>query len=261
VATNQYLQYWMKMVTSFDRQISNKVRCKFYVFTDQPSLALEHAKTLSTSSSVMAIEVPNYGWPDATILRFDMISSVCEQAQEEVLMHMDADMVVHKPLGEDFLTASDSHGVFAVAHPVFYKSFSRQKHLDEKIRKSSLGLFTKWPFNSVEGSWETRDGISEAYVPSPLRKVYLCGAVWGGKRNKFVAMVRDLRESVARDTRSGQMATWHDESHLNKWMSEHPFQLLDPKYCWTEQWSRPDGLQCIIEAVDKGEDDPRLNMA
>ena len=252
VAPNKYLQYWMNMVTSFDRQISNDVRCKFYVFTDQTSLALEHAKTLTAGSSVMVIEVPNYGWPEASILRFEMISSVCEQAQEDVLMHLDADMVIHKPLGEDFLTASDSNGIFAVAHPAFYKSFSRQKHLDRKIRKSSLGLFTKWPLDSVEGSWETRSGVSEAYVPPALRKVYVCGAVWGGKRDKFVPMVRALREAVESDARRGQMATWHDESHLNKWMSEHPFELLDPKYCWAEPWSRSDGLECIIEAVVKG---------
>lgn len=200
----------------------------------------------------MVIQVPNYGWPEASILRFEMISSVCEQAQEDVLMHLDADMVLHKPLGKDFLTALDSNGIFAVAHPAFYKSFLRQKHLDRKIRKLSLGLFTRWPFISVEGSWETRAGVSEAYVPPALRKVYVCGAVWGGKRDKFTSMVRALREAVESDTRSGQIATWHDESHLNKWMSEHPFELLDPKYCWAEPWSRSDGLECIIEAVVKG---------
>lgn len=252
VATNEYLSYWMKMVTSFDMQMSNRVRCKFYVFTDQPSIALEHAKTLSTDSSVMVVEVPNYGWPDATILRFDMISSVCQQAKEDVLMHLDADMLVHRPLEEDFLKATNSQDIFAVAHPAFYKSFLRKKHFDSQIQKLSLGLFTKWPFVTAEGSWESRKGLSDAFVPPSLRKVYLCGAVWGGRRDKFISMVRSLQEAVARDSSSGQMATWHDESHLNKWMSENPFELLDPKYCWAEPWSRSDGLKCIIEAVVKG---------
>lgn len=251
VATNDYLQHWMKMVTSFDKQISKQVRCKFYVFTDQPSAALEHAKTLTAGSSVKIIEVPNYGWPEATILRFDLISSVCEQAQEDVLMHLDADMFVHKPLEVDFLTASDSYGIFAVAHPGFYKSFLKKQKLDGCITRSSRGLVKKWPGISVKGAWETRTGVSEAYVPPSLRKVYVCGAVWGGKRDRFVPMVRALRDAVARDTRSGEMAIWHDESHLNRWMSENPFELLNPKYCWADPWSRSDGLECIIEAINK----------
>lgn len=259
VATNKYLSYWQEMVRTFDYFAGSKWDCTFYVFTDNPEKATEFGQTLKHNSKVNAVKIPNYGWPDATILRFELIESIVKSCTENVLMHLDADMEVHAPFDEQFNSENWKSGIFLVGHPGFYKQYLKTqtgtKFSVKIIEKIKQVLGSKYPIHPL-GAWESRRE-SSAFVDSAARKVYVCGATWGGVNAAFQEMVRRLANQTRSDRDKNVMAEWHDESHLNRWASENSFQLLDPSYCYAEPFSDNAGLTKIILAVDKGENSTR----
>lgn len=72
-----------------------------------------------------------------------------------------------------------------------------------------------------------------------------------GQNAKFKEMVSDLNDSVSRDELNGVMATWHDESHLNKWATTNAHSTLSPSYCYDPSYPHLWSLGEIIRAVDK----------
>jgi hypothetical protein len=259
VATNKYLNYWQEMIASFDEKMGAEVRCTFYVFTDNPKTAEASGRNLVNNSRIVAIQIENLGWPDATLLRFELINHKVANCQEDVLMHLDADMLVHRGFDEQFDEKVWNGGIFLVAHPGFYSEYLRRNErqsLLARLKRAILDVSKgRGPIHPL-GAWESSQK-SKAFVPNENRNIYVCGATWGGRRPEFVELVNQLAGQTKADRLEGVMATWHDESHLNKWASENRFSLLTPNYCYAEPFSENTGLTKIIQAVDKGSDHTR----
>ena len=58
---------------------------------------------------------------------------------------------------------------------------------------------------------------------------------------------------IDQDDKNGIVAVWHDESHLNRYLSEtfalDQLKTLTPSYCYPESWNLP--FKKKILALDK----------
>lgn len=250
IATNIYLDYWKSQAKSVDENLDQLVETTLHIFTDRPNEALEHGQTL-THVRVIAHEIPAYGWPEATLYRYHIMARASDQLQQDILIYLDADMLIARPIGLKDFETSEGSGVTLVKHPGFYRPPLARRAL---LCVQSPALLTTDIYTSLKigglGSWET-NLTSAAYVPRKLRRNYFCGGVWWGYNSEFKALIEELADRVSRDEKNHVMATWHDESHLNWWASTHEHVTKDPSYCYSINYRWLNQLPMIIQAVDK----------
>jgi len=240
IATNIYIEYWRSMVVSLDKNITQDQNCVVHVFTDQP----EKAKLIQIELVNLQVKIhtiPPYGWPDATIRRYEIFSNHASEINENVLMHLDADMLVVDNFFDEITSMAQQGTMMLVAHPGYWNIKFKSSH---KFKQILQGL------RPQAGSWEQREE-SEAFVDRKKRKVYVCGGVWAGNRKSFFEMVNKLSDAVTKDSNNGVIAVWHDESHLNKWASENEYHQLSPIYCYVMEYENLKELSPKIIAVTK----------
>lgn len=142
-------------------------------------------------------------WPLPTLLRYRAFNEYAQQLSTvDVLLYTDADM-----LFIDDVEVRGVAGLIAVRHPGF-----------------ASAPRSEWPYE--------RRIASTAHVPAGRGTGYFCGGVQGGRTPMYLAAARAIDAAVAKDEASGITATWHDESHWNRYLVEHPAELqLDADYC------------------------------
>jgi hypothetical protein len=240
VATNIYVDYWINMVRSLDKNLTSGQLCTVHVFTDQPDKAIAIQSEL-VNLRVFPHLIPAYGWPDATIRRYEIINEFASEINESVLMHLDADMLVMDNFFEEIISIAEQNRMMLVSHPGFWnKKISIRQKLRARINGSKATL----------GSWETRQE-SLAYVEPRAQTNYVCGGVWAGPREIFFEAIEALAEAVSIDRENGIIAVWHDESHLNNWASRNDYIRITPAYCFVEEYAHLAGLKPKILAVTK----------
>ena len=95
-----------------------------------------------------------------------------------------------------------------------------------------------------------RNKNSLAYVPRGLNSYrYYHGGVNGGRAKEYIEMCRTLNENIAQDYQNGIVALYHDESHINKYFSDHPCLSLHAEYGTAEGSPNQGSAKIII--VDK----------
>jgi hypothetical protein len=140
----------------------------------------------------------HFGWPKVTLMRYHSIL-----AQKHLFMwydyvfYIDADMLIASDIAAEEL-ASD--GLTAVLHPGFVSTFERNPE-------------------------------SAAYIEG--YPTYYQGCLIGGVTRDFVKMCEAIVNGVDADNAKGIVAVWHDESHLNRYLEDHPpAKILSPAYCY-----------------------------
>jgi hypothetical protein len=252
VATNIYFDYWKKMVQSADTHSTHSDRITFFVFTEQIQKIESFSKTLQ-NVSVRGFEVFPYGWPDATLLRYQIFSKQFSNMTSDALMHLDADMIFASNPWEEVRRLIDKQQICLVQHPGFWRSKGIGK----------VFFYLKYPSFAIKdlriiltlggiGSWETRLN-SAAYVPRKFRNRYFCGATWFGPRQNIGEMLEALSTQVSKDQKNGVTAKWHDESHLNQWAIENDHNVFTPELCYDETYPQLKKLTPAIIAVRKKE--------
>ena len=248
VATNRYVDYWIYQAKSFAANPSLDLDITLHVFTDQPDRVKIIASTISIQ--IVAHEIPSYQWPEASLYRFKIMHEFRDKLNEDLLMHLDADMLVKASVSAEELGAHLSSGVCLVRHPGYYRPSGLAKV--SFYLQNPLAIFrdvlTVLKAGSL-GAWETRTK-SLAFVPRSSRKEYFCGATWWGLRADILRLSENLSSRISRDEESGVMAVWHDESHLNWWASENLHGKADPRYCFSVGYPQLRGIPNIIQAVD-----------
>ena len=241
VATNIYIDYWADMVKSLDSNLEANQNCVAHVFTDQ----VNRAETVASELSRLIVkihEIPAYRWPDATLRRYEIFLNFKEFLSQDILMHLDADMLILKPPFDAITQSVEKSDIALVLHPGYW---NLKPSFISKVKSLFRGAATR-------GSWEVRLA-STAYVPEVLRKRYVCGGVWIGKRDALLNVMEDLAESVQKDRSRGIEAVWHDESHLNRWAANNPFNGLNPDFCFVAEYPHLQKLNPLILAVTKKE--------
>jgi hypothetical protein len=252
VATNIYINYWKDMIVSLDAVIDDSATVVSHIFTDQP----EEAKQIGSVLKLVKLkihEIPPYVWPEATLLRYKVFLSASESMNEDILMHLDADMLVHKNLVPEVLGCCLKNDVTLVSHPGYWRkkfdlsspselySFIRDRpRLKSLIRRSPLG------------SWEN-DKRSMAFVPEKHRKNYVCGGTWFGKGPQILDLLHELSDLTDIDISNGITPIWHDESMLNRWASKNTYGIHPPSLCYVDEYKYLESLPRIIQAVTKND--------
>lgn len=228
------------MVESLQRNYNSNATCVLHIFTDQVEKALEIGNCVK-KFDIQVHEIPPYGWPDATLRRYEIFHKFREKLNQDILMYLDADMLIRDDVIDEIVNAVSVDEIALVAHPGFW-------NLEHSWMRKFKNLVKK-EVNS-NGSWETREE-SLAYVPRELRKKYVCGGVWVGKRESLLKMIESLAINVELDRSNGVEAVWHDESHLNAWAARNEFLLLSPRFCYVNEYVHLSELKPGILAVTK----------
>ena len=97
VATNIYLEYWKAQAKSLAANLDNSLDVTLHIFTDRPEEAEEFGSSLDWVK-VVGHKIPAYRWPEATLYRYRIFNAARESLNQDVLMYLDADMLLHKRL-------------------------------------------------------------------------------------------------------------------------------------------------------------------
>lgn len=252
VATNIYLEYWKSQARSVADHVVPEIDVVLHIFTDQPEEAERFGAELS-NVTVVGHRIPAYRWPEATLYRYRIFNVERDSLTQDLLMYLDADMLVHQRLEVCELETPTGSGVTLVLHPGYFRPGLVQRIIgyfaSPKLAISDGYSTLK---NGGIGAWDSNPE-SKAFVPRELRKQYFCGGTWWGYRADFLALVSELDQRVTQDELAGVMAKWHDESHINWWGANHQHQTKNPSYCYSVAYFWLKGLPMIIQAVDKAE--------
>ncbi len=240
----------MRQAASIDESI-NESGFHQVLFTDQVVAARQFAATLS-NLMVDVREIESYGWPEATLKRYEIISNARSVwGSDDILVYLDADMQVVAPLvTEDFVSTARETPCL-VLHPGYYRP--RSWALFRLYLKSPAILIRDLAMTAkigALGAWEKRP-TSQAFVRRRNRQGYYYGGVWWGRASDIICLCKVLAKQVALDSANGVMAIWHDESHLNHWAANNAHASVSPIFCSVESWPWLKGLQAKIIAVNK----------
>lgn len=256
VATNRYIDYWHEMALSADRHLFPGHEVVLHVFTDRPADVRAMAGDFS-NIVVNPVTVDSLGWPEATLLRYEVFDAHSKDLEQDLLMHLDADMLVAQDVGPELQPTTWPNGIALVRHPGYRRpSMSRRVSLYISDPRLALGDTYALAKIGAIGSWET-DDRSRAFVPRRSRGTYVCGGTWFGLRTAFLSMVHELTVRTRADLDEGVVAVWHDESHLNWFASGHRTAVLGSEYCFAPGFANLMDLTPKIIAVDKADDRTR----
>jgi hypothetical protein len=253
VATNQYIDFARDLINSMKINSSDKEEFNFTIFTNEKSSLLELNRL---GIEITIVEIPNLGWPDATLARYELISSVVHDFKEDVFCYIDADMIADKNLNCEIRNALkiQQDSFFAVSHPGYWRG-SALNSLPTYLRHPKLILSDSLRFFRLGGigAWETNEE-SQAFVARGKRAKYVAGGLWFAKSRIFANAVTELASQVEKDRRDKEIvAIWHDESHLNSWITKNRVEILDPSWCFSPEFPFLRKLVPKVLAVSKGE--------
>lgn len=221
IATGKYISFVGRLYQSARQIFLKDHERHFFVFTDKLTEAPE---------GTIPCYVKHESWPSSSSRRFCYFTRYkALLAEMDYLFYMDADMEVVAEVKDDILGV----GISATLH----KSW-----MDK--------LPNEMPY--------CRDPNSAACVKGEEGAYYYCGGFWGGRNKEFFELCEKLAQNVEADIAKGIHPINYDESHLNRYLIDHPpAKNLSWKYC-----SHPDFKnECIIMALIKDHVGCRQNSA
>jgi hypothetical protein len=249
IATKEYVSYWKDQASSLSTILGPNSNVRLHVFTDDIDEVMAFGAKLHLDVSSYAI--PSYGWPEATLYRYKIFHQNRDSLTDDILMYLDADMLLHKPFTIKDLLENLKFGMCLVQHPGYFRPQGVER-LRFYLRHPNTGLsdVSSLLIRGGIGAWENK-AKSLAYVPRSRRKEYFCGGIWWGFNEKILEMCENLGQRIADDEVGGVQAIWHDESHLNWWGSRHLTGVESPRFCYSAVYPQLKSVECIVSAVHK----------
>lgn len=201
IATNNYKVLLSDLIKSIDDNILSK--SDIFIFSDENLF-------YSEKHTIIFNKIEHEPWPFITLRRFEFFSSILERLEEyDSIIYIDCDMIISKQI-ESFPNTD----FFAVSHPA----------------NSQNSNF--WPTE--------KNPKSTAYLPLKKNIPYVQGCLWGGSRDSIIKLITELNQNIMADLNNDIIASWHDESHLNKFLSnveEDKITILHSGYAYPECWT------------------------
>lgn len=208
IATNQYKGFIEQLLESMDKYFFVGEKINVYLFIDDTSFKFK----IPSRIKIKYFKIASLKFPAATLMRYLLFSQVKKHIDSDFIFYGDVDIKFVAPVGEEILPLDlpEENQLVAVRHCGFY--------------------------GKGGGSWETRQ-ISTAYIAPEKRKFYYAGGWQGGRTSTYLSACETMRDNIETDRKSGVMSTWHDEGHLNRYLSERmgKFKELTPDYCLVEE--------------------------
>lgn len=203
IATGKYIVFVDQLWESIQKYFmkNSAHEVTMFVFTDK----------MEVPKGVIRIHQEHRKFPYPTLMRYHIFTKNKDLLSEmDYLYYCDVDMRFVDHIGEDILGES-----VATIHPYFYNS-PRENYTYERRKEST------------------------AYVAPEEGKFYFCGGFNGGSSKNFLLMSEIIKSKIDIDLKNGIVAEWHDESHLNRYMIDHPPSvILSPSYCYPEGKNYP----------------------
>lgn len=241
ICTGKYTVFWPDFYRTFREKFLPESDKTFFVFTDAPSIEGDGAP------DVHRIYQKALDWPYSSLLRFKMFAGQAEAlGKMDYLFFANANLVCRETVTEaEFLPRPDrGERLLVVQQPGF------------------------WDKKPIFYTYD-RNPKCRAYIPYNCGRDYVSGGLNGGTAAAFLAMSRELDRRTDADLADGQMALWHDESHLNRYIAEQDpasYRLLTPAYWYPEGWDMPFAQKIVVRDKSKWIDmaavkgaKPRLN--
>ena len=218
IGTNHYLDLAVQCLNSIRCYYHGQCRQSFYLLTDRTSDVVEEWITVCP--------VRHERFPYISLRRYEHFMNIADELSgSSYIFYIDADMQFIN-VGDEIL--SDR---VVVAHPAFYDKPSEKCSFDHNV-------------------------LSKAFVPYDYQGPYFQNCFQGGVSGEFLSMSQCLSSRIQHDLENNQMALWHDESHMNWYMAEHPPSLiLDPGYAYP--WWKDVPFEQKIKSLAKSDKDLR----
>ena len=227
LATGDYIRFYRPLVESVRRYFFPGHTVRVLLFTDHDVADEEHG-----DFSLRVTTMKDEPWPHVALKKFECIDAHRHLFDGlDYLFYCDVDARMVSQVADEVLPDGTRHQLSAVDHPSF--AFSGKPGLFFKALRGT-SLTCRFGYRRIRGSFET-DKKSTAYVGDDEGDVYYAGAFWGGVTSAVLEMARELRRNTDKDLSRGHIALWHDESHLNRYLIDHPPKVLSPGYCRPEQ--------------------------
>ena len=220
IGTNNYLNLALHCLKSIRANYHGRCKQSFFLLTDR-------AEEVSCEW-IELCPVKHEQFPYISLRRYEhFLDFSSKLADYTYIFYVDADMEFVS-VGDEILSKR-----VAVAHAAFYDKPSRECSFDRNVN-------------------------SKAYVPYQYEGPYFQNCFQGGLAKNFLKMCKRLSRRIQADMNNDQMALWHDESHMNWFMTKHPPTLvLDPGYAYP--WWKDIPFQQKIKSLAKSEKDLRAS--
>jgi hypothetical protein len=133
---------------------------------------------------------------------------------------------------------------------------SIEKDIDESILGKITAVLHPGYINK-KGPFETNPE-SSAFVPEEENYLYFAGGLTGGQTVPYLNLCNRIVNLIDNDTFFGYLATWHDESYLNRALKDTPPSvILSPYFLYPEtddHYPQLKNYSPYIMALDKDHD-------
>lgn len=216
VATGKYNGYVDKTQNECYDNFLSPHHLEFFLFTDQTTLTQDTCGRFP----VHKYEIVRKGFPGDTLYRYHYMDMAREKLQHfDYIIYMDVDYAIYnRPCYTDFLI---ENGLIATRH---------LHNLHENVKD-----------NGLIGSPETNPESAACIPKGKKMRAYYAGGVQGGTANDFLNAITSIKRQIDADDDNGIIAVWHDESHWNRYLVDHP-----PTSDITQNHIYPE--HCIVES-------------
>lgn len=199
LATRKYKEFVQPLLEDVKKYFLPSHKIQVHLFADDVSIEYYGDERVSIIKEL----IPAYRFPIITLYRYKIFTSK-EYSGCDYLFYLDVDMSICSEVGDEVLG-----GITAVLHPGFYNG---------------------------GGSWGN-NRESTSYTLPENREKYYAGGFQGGSHERYYPLMKQLASAIEYDERRNILAEWHDESHLNRALSEMTnINILTPDYCMVEQF-------------------------
>jgi histo-blood group ABO system transferase len=220
VATGKYHKFVPYVTESCVLRFVKPHELEFFVFTDQ----LDHIPDDYHGCRVNKYYVQQKGFPGDTLYRYHYILTAEERLKHmHHIFYMDVDYWVCNSTDNDRLLSDGLVGTM---------------HLHNLV-----GNHAKKP--GRKGAAETNPKSTAFIEENANMQYYFCGGFQGGTADRFLEACKTMKQNIDTDDANGVMATWHDESHWNRYLVDHPPQIImNQSYVYPEECLSP---KCNLE--------------
>lgn len=219
ICTWKYDIFWKDFYLSCEKYFLTDHEKHYFVFTDSKNIF-----DSENNKNIHIFEQKNLWWPDNTLMRFHIFLTQKDELEKmDYLFFCNANLEIKKSIWDEILP-NNNEWIVVTQHPWFYNKTN--KKFTYERNPNSKAFIKKW------------DWI-----------VYVQGALNWWKTKDFIEMCKILSKNINEDKIHWIVALWHDESHLNKYILENKYKLLNPSYLYPEWWNIP--FDCKILIRDK----------
>lgn len=208
ICTGKYIQFLEDFLSTAEVNFLPNHKKEYFIFTDSQ---LDNPDP----NKFHIISQEKLGWPYDTLNRFHIINNNIgsEINHIDYIYFCNANLIINEPIDENILPNLE-YNMVGVNHPGQYK------------------------LSNTEFTYE-RNPNSLAYIPLGEGKYYYQGCLFGGTKDAFLKMSKELQKNIDIDLSKDIIALWHDESHLNNYFYKFPPKTLDPSYANPEAFYIP----------------------